>query len=456
MLLQPLQARTVSTGFPHPAFCGDTASPGPPADLPGIFCRRKPAHPLALILHIPCPQHCSLQGSHRSDDGLGLGHPLLCPPRAAPDGHPQAAGLGSSQVPDPRMAPASVTTCVPAGRGDPETTVVTQPTAAHRAERKHQGQADPLSRWKYLREPWTCGEHWQGTVGASCHPTQPGTEPWAGSALPHWPERQQHLWPGQGCGHSQDLQAQPRPPTWGRANPAAICPCRCSSTAAALKPNAACAQAARASPLPRPGHSTRISSRPPRHTGTAALQHPAWASLHGTGPTAATGTAPCPAQGKVLPSTPHHPAHPAPPMGPFGTGACATEHQRHLWPGSAQHSAVPWPAHGQGCSARRRQIPGAVKREHIEARGRCSDQRPSLTVRCAPLQGTAHKNGGAAASCHLSSPQLRILVFPLRGTAGPPQAAPRAAPSGAGVISQGPPLPRGPGEQGWWCSGGHR
>lgn len=84
------------------------------------------------------------------------------------------------------------------------------------------------------------------------------------------------------------LWARPRPPRWGRASPATICPCRCSSTAAALKPNSACAQAARASPLPRPGHSTRISSRPPRHAGMAVLQHPARESLHGTGPAAAT------------------------------------------------------------------------------------------------------------------------------------------------------------------------
>lgn len=60
------QARAVPTGFPHPGLCGDTASPGPPADFPGIFCCRKPAHPLAPILHIPCPQHSALRGSHWS------------------------------------------------------------------------------------------------------------------------------------------------------------------------------------------------------------------------------------------------------------------------------------------------------------------------------------------------------------------------------------------------------
>lgn len=125
-------------------------------------------------------------------------------------------------------------------------------------------------------------------------------------------------------------------------------------------------------------------------------------------------------------------------MGPIGTAACATGHQRHLQPGSAPCSAVPWPAHGQGCSARHRHIPSAVKREHIEARGRCSDQRLSLIVCCTPLQGTAHKNGGAPPDVTSAPPSSVSLCSLLQ-----PQAAPCAAPSRAGGINQAMPLPRG-------------
>jgi len=85
------------------------------------------------------------------------------------------------------------------------------------------------------------------------------------------------------------LPGTAKPPRAAGASPAAICPCRCSRAAAALKPNAARAQAVRGSPLPGGAFRRGLAPRTP-DTGMAPPQPPARASLHVTRTAAGTRT----------------------------------------------------------------------------------------------------------------------------------------------------------------------
>lgn len=226
------------------------------------------------------------------------------------------------------------------------------------------------------------------------------------------------FWPGQG------YWAPPKSQRTAMASPATICPCRCFSTAAALKPNAACAQACGRSLSPSPGIPQGISSLAPqtyRHGSLAAPQPHCCRHR----------TVPCPATGhgwrvRCWPSTPScHPAHPS---------SCQPVHEAPAptAPSSAGTSALALPGaallrgqhreHGDAQPGRGK-FPGAVKREHIEApRGAPVGRRAALVEQplfTAAPPGTSHEGGGPHHALTSAPPVRRILMYPLRGMAGP-------------------------------------
>lgn len=130
VLRQPPQRARACASRVHPSRApqGTQPAPAPPADpcsLPGIFCLRKPAHPLAPILHIPHPHRCTLQGGHEPAaqpgrcQGCSWGRPPPCPLRAAPDQYPEDRGLSGPTGTSSEHNTHSGTVHVPAGRGDP-------------------------------------------------------------------------------------------------------------------------------------------------------------------------------------------------------------------------------------------------------------------------------------------------------------------------------------------------